>query len=99
LYAPQALPSELSIRTWRFGDRFWPAHTKAPKKLKELFQVKKIPAKLRASWAVMVTERDGQEEVIWVQGFAAPASLRPGPGDQEAILLQELNVSSMKSEG
>ncbi len=89
LYAPHALPSELVIRTWRFGDRFWPAHTKAPKKLKELFQVKKVPAELRASWPVMVTERDGGEEVVWVQGFAAPAHLRPGPGDREAILLRE----------
>jgi tRNA(Ile)-lysidine synthetase-like protein len=89
LYAPHALPSELVVRTWRFGDRFWPAHTKAPKKLKELFQVKKVPAELRASWPVMVTERDGREEVVWVQGFAAPAHLRPSPGDREAILLRE----------
>jgi tRNA(Ile)-lysidine synthase len=89
LYAPHALPSELVVRTWRFRDRFWPAHTKAPKKLKELFQVKKVPAELRASWPVMVTDRDGCEEVVWVQGFAAPAHLRPGPEDREAILLRE----------
>jgi tRNA(Ile)-lysidine synthase len=89
LYAPHTLPSELVVRTWRFGDRFWPAHTKAPKKLKELFQARKVPAELRGSWPVMVTERDGCEEVVWVQGFAAPAHLRPGPGDREAILLRE----------
>jgi tRNA(Ile)-lysidine synthase len=89
LYAPHALPSELVVRTWQFGDRFWPAHTKAPKKLKELFPAKKIPAELRATWPVMVAEQDGREEVVWVQGFAAPAHLRPGPGDSEAILLLE----------
>jgi tRNA(Ile)-lysidine synthase len=89
LYAPHTLPKELVVRTWRFGDRFWPAHTKAPKKLKELFQARKIPAALRASWPVMVRERDGCEEVVWVQGFAAPAHLRPGPGDREAIWLRE----------
>ena len=91
LYAPHALPSELIVRIWQFGDRFWPAHTKAPKKLKKLFQAKKIAAELRAAWPVMVAERDGQEEVVWVQGFAAPAHLRPGPGDREAILLQEIS--------
>jgi tRNA(Ile)-lysidine synthase len=90
LYAPQALPSELVVRTWQFGDRFWPAHTKAPKKLKELFQAKRIPAELRAAWTVMVAERDGEEEVVWVQGFAAPTHLRPGPNDREAILIGEL---------
>jgi len=87
LYAPHLLPSELTVRTWRFGDRFWPAHTKAPKKLKELFQGK-VAAELRASWPVMVNERDS-EEIIWVQGFAAPAHLRQGLGEREAILLRE----------
>jgi len=97
LYAPHALPSELIVRTWQFGDRFWPAHTKAPKKLKELFQEKKIAGELRVSWPVMVAERDGGEEVVWVQGFAAPASLRPRADDREAILIRE--VGSDKSNG
>ena len=97
LYAPHALPSELIVRTWRFGDRFWPAHTKAPKKLKELFQAKKIAAEMRASWPVMVTERDGKEEVVWVQGFAAPAHLSPAAGEGEAILLERIGVSPLPS--
>ena len=98
LYAPHALPSELLVRTWRFGDRFWPAHTKAPKKLKELFQTKKVPAEARASWPVMVAEQnaDGGEEVVWVQGFAAPAHLRPEPGDREAILLREDPIQEVR---
>ena len=90
LYAPHALPRELIVRTWRFGDRFWPAHTKAPKKLKELFQAKKIAAELRAQWPVMVAAGSNGEEIIWVQGFAAPAHLRPGCDDKEAILLREV---------
>jgi tRNA(Ile)-lysidine synthase len=89
LYAPHVLPSELMVRTWRFGDRFWPAHTKAPKKLKELFQARKIAPDLRPGWPVMVAGRRDAEEVIWVQGFASPAHLRPGPEDAEAILLAE----------
>jgi len=95
LYAPHALPSELIVRTWRFGDRFWPAHTKAPKKLKDFFQEKKIAAELRALWPVMVAAtngRDGQEEVIWAQGLGAPAHLRPRPSDGEAILLEENEI-------
>ena len=98
LYAPHALPSELTVRTWRFGDRFWPAHTKAPKKLKELFQTRKIAAELRASWPVMVTKREDQEEVVWVQGFAAPAHLSPAADDGEAILLERIGVSPLPSD-
>jgi len=89
LYAPHSLPSELAVRTWRFGDRFWPAHTKAPKKLKELFQVKKIAGELRSAWPLMVAAREDEEEIVWVQGFAAPAHLRPRAGETEAILLGE----------
>jgi tRNA(Ile)-lysidine synthase len=89
LYAPQALPSELTVRTWRFGDQFWPAHTKAPRKLKELFQVKKIAAELRSAWPVAVALRKTGEELVWVRGFPAPAHLRPGAADQEAILFEE----------
>src|SRR6266576_994940 len=33
---------ELTVRNWRPGDRFWPAHTKAPKKVKELLQEKHV---------------------------------------------------------
>ena len=90
LYAPQALPDQLLVRTWRPGDRFWPAHTKAAKKLKELFQTKRIAADSRAAWPVMVdVKQDAGEELVWVRGFAAPAHLRPQPGDREAILIGE----------
>ncbi len=34
------LPEQLIVRNWRPGDRFWPAHTKSPKKIKELLQEK-----------------------------------------------------------
>jgi len=94
LYAPHALPSELIVRTWRFGDRFWPAHTKAPKKLKELFQEKKIAVELRPSWPVMVAATNGHgghEDIVWAQGLPAPAHLRPQPSDGEAILLLEID--------
>jgi len=94
LYAPHALPSELIVRTWRFGDRFWPAHTKAPKKLKEFFQEKKIAAELRASWPVMVAPTNGHgghEDIVWAQGLPAPAHLRPQPSDGEVILLLEID--------
>ena len=33
---PERMPKEVVIRNWRAGDRFWPAHTAAEKKVKEL---------------------------------------------------------------
>ena len=48
LLDPDTLPSRLAVRNWRPGDRFWPAHTKSPKKIKELLQERQIPALDRA---------------------------------------------------
>jgi hypothetical protein len=35
---PALLQQELTVRNWRAGDRYWPAHSKAPRKIKELLQ-------------------------------------------------------------
>ena len=39
---PALLQKELTVRNWRAGDRYWPAHSKAPKKIKELLQERKL---------------------------------------------------------
>ncbi len=86
LYAPRSLSKELVVRNWRPGDRFWPAHTKAPRKIKELLQERKVAQMERGRWPVAVCG----EEVIWMRGFAAPARCRPSSRDGEAILIREV---------
>jgi tRNA(Ile)-lysidine synthase len=78
------LGEELRVRNWRPGDRFWPAHTKAPKKIKELLPGNDLASFERKLWPV-VMDRD---EVVWVRGLPTPASLQPRNGD-EAIVIQE----------
>jgi len=95
LYNPQQLmraellPERLSVRNWRPGDRFWPAHTKAPKKVKELLQdghgARRVGQQERRLWPV-VTSGDG---IVWMRGFSVPAALRAQPG-QKALLIQEM---------
>src|SRR5437016_1011368 len=46
---------ELTVRNWRPGDRFWPAHTKGPKKVKELLQEKHVTGEERKLWPVIVS--------------------------------------------
>jgi tRNA(Ile)-lysidine synthase len=65
LLAAAALPPELTIRNWRPGDRYWPAHSKSEEKLKRLFSEKKIPEAERAAWPVALAG----EEIVWVRGF------------------------------
>jgi tRNA(Ile)-lysidine synthase len=79
----QLLSSELVVRSWRPGDRFWPAHTKSPKKVKELLQERRVPAGERALWPVVASG----ENLIWMRGFPVPAQFAPAGDD--AVLIQE----------
>jgi tRNA(Ile)-lysidine synthase len=79
------LSKELTVRNWRPGDRFWPAHTKSPKKIKELLQEKHIAGPERQTWPVVVSG----DEVVWLRGFPAPARLRPKDGSAQALVIRE----------
>jgi tRNA(Ile)-lysidine synthase len=85
----QLLDAELSpgpfrVRNWRPGDRFWPAHTKSPKKIKELLQEHHVAQAERRLWPVVVRGDVSGGEIVWVRGFPVPAKLRAMPG-REAV--------------
>ncbi len=83
---PALLQPELTVRNWRAGDRYWPAHTKSPKKIKELLQERKLSGAERRLWPVVV----GGQEIVWLRGFPTPARLRPKDGARQALLIREL---------
>jgi len=78
-----SLPGPLRVRNWRAGDRFWPAHTKSPKKIKELLQERHVPQLERGQWPVVVTA----DEIVWVRGFPTPAKRQPKPGRNAILIL------------
>lgn len=78
------LSSELHIRNWRPGDRFWPSHSKAPKKIKELLQERHVSGHERKLWPVVLSG----SEVIWMRGFAAPRNWQAKIG-AEGVLIRE----------
>ena len=81
-----AAAGELTVRNWRPGDRFWPAHTKAPKKVKELLQEKHVTGEERRLWPVIVSA----EEIVWVRGFPTPARLQPRQAVKNVIAIREV---------
>src|SRR6476660_2701759 len=83
---PALLQKELKVRNWRAGDRYWPAHSKAPKKIKELLQERKWTGLERKLWPVGVS---GQE-IVWVRGFPTPTRFRPPDGTLRALVIREL---------
>lgn len=85
LFDSSRLAKELTVRNWRPGDRFWPAHIRSPKKIKELLQERHVTGPERQAWPVVV---DG-DRIVWVRGFPAPAQLQPENGAKEAIVIRE----------
>jgi tRNA(Ile)-lysidine synthase len=80
------LSQELSVRNWRSGDRFWPAHTKAPKKIKELLQERRVLGLEKKLWPVVTCGSD----IVWVRGFAVPAQFRTRVAAGEAVMIREI---------
>lgn len=84
-----AVPRVLKVRNWRAGDRFWPNHTKAPKKVKELLQERHVSQVERKHWPVIVSG----DEIVWMRGFPVPANWAAKPG-LEAIAILERPLDS-----
>jgi tRNA(Ile)-lysidine synthase len=80
------LSGELKVRNWRPGDRFWPSHTKVPKKIKELLQERHVTGTERKLWPVAVSGTD----VVWVRGFPAPTGSLAR--SDEAVLIREVRL-------
>jgi tRNA(Ile)-lysidine synthase len=79
-----SLPGPLRVRNWRAGDRFWPAHTKSPKKVKELLQERHVAQPERGQWPVIVSG----DEIVWVRGFDTHAKYGAKAG-RDAVLITE----------
>jgi len=80
----ESLPGPLRVRNWRPGDRFWRAHTKSPKKVKELLQERHVAQPERRFWPVVASG----EHIVWLRGFGVPAKFRAKAG-AEGILIVE----------
>jgi tRNA(Ile)-lysidine synthase len=85
LLRAELLPGRLIVRNWRPGDRYWPAHTKSPKKIKELLQERHVAQPERRLWPVAASG----DEIVWMRGFPVPARLRANAGEK-AVLIREM---------
>ena len=83
----ERMPKEVLIRNWRAGDRFWPAHTAAARKVKELLSDRHATGAEKKLWPVAVAEGCG---LVWMRGFAAPAAFRAPAGAPQAIWIRQI---------
>jgi tRNA(Ile)-lysidine synthase len=86
-----SLPGPLKVRNWRAGDRFWPAHTKSPKKVKQLLQERHVAQPERGQWPVVLSG----DEIVWVRGFETHAKYGAKAG-HDAVLIAERRGSTVE---
>jgi tRNA(Ile)-lysidine synthetase-like protein len=87
---PARLPKQLVVRNWRAGDRFWPAHTKEAKKVKELLSGRHLTGREKKLWPVVAAEGMG---LVWMRGFPVPDALRSAAGAGLVIWIRETLVA------
>jgi tRNA(Ile)-lysidine synthase len=80
-----SLPGPLKVRNWRAGDRFWPNHTKSPKKVKELLQELHVEQPRRKLWPVVASGN----EIVWMRGFPPPARYTAKAGREALMILEK----------
>jgi tRNA(Ile)-lysidine synthase len=73
------LPPLLELRGWRPGDHYRPEGQARDQKIKEMFQVERVPSWLRPSWPIV----SSGDTILWARIFGAAAefaaSREPGP--------------------
>jgi tRNA(Ile)-lysidine synthase len=87
LLALGRMPKEVLIRNWRAGDRYWPAHTSAEKKVKKLLSDRHATGAEKKLWPVAFAEGCG---LVWMRGFPVPAAFRSPAGASQAIWIREI---------
>jgi len=87
LLDPERIPKLVVIRNWRAGDRYWPAHTAAARKVKDLLSDRHATGAAKKLWPVAFAEDHG---LVWMRGFVVPAAVRARAGASRAIWIREI---------
>jgi tRNA(Ile)-lysidine synthase len=82
---PVTLGPQVIVRNWRPGDRLSPAHSKGPKKLKELFEEHRVPQTERRSWPVVLSGG----KLAWARGFGASTEFQPTGESKQVVVIEE----------
>lgn len=79
------LRAPLILRNWQPGDAYRPSGHRRIRKLKEMFRVRRVLSRERASWPVL--ESCGQ--VVWARGMPPAGEFGAREGTRAGVLIEE----------
>jgi tRNA(Ile)-lysidine synthase len=90
----ERMPRDLLIRNWRPGERYWPANTAAPKKIKELLADSHAKGFAKKLWPVAELKGSG---IVYLRGFDAPAAWQAPYTATRAIWIRDVSGVSKQA--
>jgi len=75
----------LTLRNWRAGDAYKPKGYRTQRKLKEMFQRKRIAVGERQGWPLLLAG----SRIIWARALGVAEGYSPPTGSEQALLLTE----------
>jgi tRNA(Ile)-lysidine synthase len=84
----------LTLRSWQAGDLFSPAGSARPKRLKELFQERRVPSGERAGWPMLVSAGT----IVWTRCFGLAEGWAAPPGARQVVEVED-SARKMESNG
>ena len=86
------VPKSLRLRSWRDGDRYNPAGSDSPRKIKDLFQQSRISAWNRAGWPVVASDDADGGRIVWARAFGPAREFAVRPTSRRALVVEELGA-------
>lgn len=79
----------LTLRYWSPGDAYRPAGSRGQEKLKQMFQLARIPLWRRRFWPII----DSSQGIVWARRFGPGSMVAPAEGSRRLLRIEELMES------
>ena len=79
------ISAPVELRGWRPGDHYRPAGQSRDQKLKDLFQIERVPSWRRRFWPILTSGG----KILWARGFGAAQEFVAGDGQGPVLRIEE----------
>jgi len=88
MFDSAGLPDRLTVRNFRYGDRFQPLGMAGHKKIKELFSERRVPMSVRSTVPLLAMG----DEILWIPGYGRSDIGKVRPHTEKILLFKALPV-------